>query len=78
MARSLTEPHGELRLKQVDQDGRSFEFDVNTFVCTKCGHETSYRVTHDRYAAPRASNIPPATVGYYLCTEVLGLASLAR
>ena len=55
--------HGELRLKQSDQGGPFFEFNVNTLVCIKCGHETSYRMSHDRYAAPRASNIPPTTVG---------------
>jgi C4-type Zn-finger protein len=55
--------HGELRLKQSDQDWPFFEFDVNTLVCTKCGHETTYRGSHDRYAATRASNIPPTTGG---------------
>jgi hypothetical protein len=54
---------GELRLKQLVADGPSFEFDVEVFVCEKCGHEQSHRVSHDRYAAYAASNMSPAKVG---------------
>jgi hypothetical protein len=55
--------HGELRLKQLAPDGPVFEFDVEVFVCAKCGHEQSHRVSHDPYVAQAASNMPPAKVG---------------
>ena len=44
--------HGELRLKQIEPDGPSFEFDVEIFVCVKCGYEHSHRGFHDPYAPP--------------------------
>ena len=44
--------HGVLRLKQLVPDGpSSLEIDVEIFVCAKCGHEQSHRVSHDPYAA---------------------------
>jgi hypothetical protein len=55
--------HGELRLKQLAPDGPVFEFDLEVFVCAKCGHEQSHRVSHDPYVAQAASNMPPAKVG---------------
>ena len=55
--------HGELRLKRLAPDGLSLEFDVEIFVCAKCGHEQSHRLSHDPYAAHTASNTPPAKVG---------------
>jgi hypothetical protein len=55
--------HGELRLKQLVPDGPVFEFDLEVFVCAKCGHEQSHRVSHDPYVVQAASNMPPAKVG---------------
>jgi hypothetical protein len=55
--------HGELRLKRIDPDGPFLELDTEIFVCAKCGHERSYRVSHDRYAAHTACNMPPTKVG---------------
>jgi hypothetical protein len=55
--------HGELLLKELAPDGPVFEFDVEVFVCAKCGHEQSHRVSHDPYAAHTASDMPPAKVG---------------
>lgn len=55
--------HGVLRLNRTDPDGPLFEFDTEILVCAKCGHEQSYRVSHDRYAAHTASNMQPAKVG---------------
>jgi hypothetical protein len=54
---------GELQLKRIDPDGPSLEWDCEIFVCIKCGHEHSYRVSHDRYAAHSRSDKPPAKVG---------------
>jgi len=42
--------HVELRLKQLLPDRPSFELDVAIFVCARCGHEQSHRVSHDPYA----------------------------
>jgi hypothetical protein len=53
----------KLRLKWLAPDGPSLEFDVEIFVCAKCGHEQSHRLSHDPYAARTASNTPPAKVG---------------
>ena len=52
----------ELRLKELVPGGPFFEFDIEVFVCAKCGHEQSHRVIHDRYAAHTASKVPPARV----------------
>jgi ribosomal protein L40E len=54
--------NGELRLKKIEQDTSLTEFDITTFVCTKCGHEESHRATRDRHSAPRASEKPPANM----------------
>jgi hypothetical protein len=62
--RNLVEPppslhcdlcHGELRLKQLLPYGPSFELDVAIFVCAKCSHEQSHRLSHDPYVAHAAS-----------------------
>jgi hypothetical protein len=55
--------HGELRLKQLVPDGPSFEFDVEIFVCAKCGHAQPERVIHDPYSAHTGSNLPPVKAG---------------
>jgi hypothetical protein len=55
--------HGELRLKQIDTDGSVFDFDIETFVCVKCGHEKAHKVIHDPYAAHTSSNKSHANVG---------------
>jgi hypothetical protein len=55
--------HGEIRLKQIDPDGSIFGFDTEIFVCVKCGHEKSYRVSHDPYVTYPERNKPPANVG---------------
>ena len=52
--------NSELRLKKIEQHTSLIEFDMTTFVCTKCGHEKSYRTRHDPRSAPRASGKPPA------------------
>src|ERR1022692_1885544 len=49
----------ELRLKRIDPGGPSLEWDFEIFVCIKCGHEHSFRVSHDRYAAHSRSDKPP-------------------
>jgi hypothetical protein len=54
---------GELQLKRIDPDGPFLEWDCEIFVCMKCGHGHSYRVSHDRYAAHSRSDKPPAKVG---------------
>jgi hypothetical protein len=46
--------NGELRLKKIEQHTSSLESDTTTFVCAKCGHEKSYRVSRDPHSAPRA------------------------
>jgi hypothetical protein len=51
--------HGELRLKQIDPDGPVIDFDIETFVCIKCGHKKTHRVMHDPYVAHTASSRPP-------------------
>jgi hypothetical protein len=33
--------HGELLLKELAPDGPVFEFDVEVFVCAKCGHPST-------------------------------------
>ena len=55
--------HGELLLKRIDPDGPFLEFDTEVFVCIKCSHEQSYRVSHNHYAAHHGSDEPPAKVG---------------
>jgi hypothetical protein len=56
--------HGELRLKQIEPVGPlSLELDIEIFVCAKCGHEQSHRVSHDPYAAHAASNVSHAKMG---------------
>ena len=69
--RNLVEPpprlhcdlcRGELRFKRTDPAGPSREWDCEIFVCIKCSHEYSYRVSHDRYAAHSRTEKPPAKV----------------
>jgi hypothetical protein len=48
--------NGELRLKAIEQDTSTFESDINTFVCAKCGQEKSFRVSHDPRSAPRVQD----------------------
>ncbi len=55
---------GELRLKEIEPVEPLFlELDIEIFVCTKCGHEQSHRVSHDHYAAHTASNVSHARMG---------------
>jgi hypothetical protein len=70
--RTLVEPpptlhcklcQGELRLKRIDPDGPSLEWDCEIFACIKCGHEHSFRVSHNHYAAHHGSDKLPAKVG---------------
>ena len=51
---------GELRLKRIDPCGSVSEFETEILICIKCGHEHSYRVSHDRYTAHSRSDEPPA------------------
>ena len=55
--------HGELRLKLIEPDGPALELDVETLVCAKCGHEQTYRVSHNHYSAHTASKKAPDKVG---------------
>ena len=55
--------HGELRLKQIGPDGPLAEFDIQTFVCVKCGNEKFHTVMHDPYVAHTASRMAAAKVG---------------
>ena len=70
--RNLTQPppsmrcqrcNGELRFKRIEPDDPVFDMEVEKFVCAKCGHEHSFQVIHDPYAAHTASNMPPGKVG---------------
>jgi hypothetical protein len=51
---------GVLRIKRVDPCGPLSEFESETLVCIECGHEHSFRVSHDRYTAHTRSDRPPA------------------
>ena len=42
---------GDLLLKQVDASVIDGKKDVELFVCTKCGHEQSFKVNHDQHSA---------------------------
>ena len=55
---------GVLRFKQTKPDDPGLDMEVQTFVCTKCGHEYPRTVSHDRYAAHTASNMPPIKAGH--------------
>ena len=70
--RNLTQPppsmrcqrcNGELRFKRIEPDDPVFDMEVEKFVCAKCGHEHSFQVIYDPYAAHTASNMPPGKVG---------------
>jgi hypothetical protein len=71
--RTLVEPppvsrcdrcRGELRLKRIEHDGPiELELESEIFVCIKCGHEQSYRVSRSRYASPSGGNSQPPKVG---------------
>jgi hypothetical protein len=54
---------GELRFKRMEPDDPVFDTEVETFVCSKCGHVHSLPVIHDPYAAHTASGMPPGKVG---------------
>jgi hypothetical protein len=54
---------GDLRLKLIEPANPVLDLDAETFVCAKCGHEQSYVVDHDHYAAHTAVNMRPAEVG---------------
>lgn len=55
--------NGELLLKLIRSENLILNLDVQIFDCGKCGHEQSYVVHHDRYAAHTANNMPRAKVG---------------
>ena len=55
--------HGELRLKLIESDGPALELDVEILVCAKCGHEQTYRISHNHYATHTASKKVPDKVG---------------
>jgi rRNA maturation endonuclease Nob1 len=42
---------GELRLRLVESANRALDLENEIFVCAICGHELSYIVDHDKYAA---------------------------
>ena len=42
---------GELRFKLIEPGDLVFDTAVEIFVCAKCGHEQSFSVIHDPYAA---------------------------
>jgi ribosomal protein L40E len=50
--------NGELRFKKIEQHTSLPEFDVSTFVCTKCGAEKSSRTRHDPHSAPCGGRKP--------------------
>ena len=45
---------GELRLKLIAPE--ELDLDTELFICSKCGHEQSYRVRHDRFSAPHRTS----------------------
>jgi hypothetical protein len=50
---------GELRLKLVERHDQEFDLDAEIFVCAKCGHEQSYVIGHNHYAAHIPSKKDP-------------------
>jgi uncharacterized protein with PIN domain len=54
---------GVLRFKLTKAGDPTVNMEVQTFVCTNCGHEYPRTVMHDRYAAHTASNTPTAEAG---------------
>ena len=38
---------GELRLKQIESANRTFDLDIEIFVCVKCSREQLCTVSHD-------------------------------
>ena len=54
---------GELQLKQIDPNGPATETDIEIFVCIKCAHQQSFRVSHDIYTPSLPDSEPPAKVG---------------
>ena len=55
--------NGELRFKRIEPDDPVVDTEVETFVCSKCGHVHSVPVIHDPYAAHAVRSMPPGTVG---------------
>ena len=54
---------GELQLKCIVPDDPTLDLDVEVFVCAKCGHEQTYSVNHNHYAAHTGRKVPPDKVG---------------
>ena len=52
----------EMRFKKIEQHTPMTEFDISTFVCTKCGAEGSSRARRDPHSAPWGSRKPPEPV----------------
>jgi hypothetical protein len=48
---------GELRLKHVESANPTLDLDNEIFVCVKCGHEQSCRVSHNHHGA-MTTNMP--------------------
>jgi hypothetical protein len=70
--RNLVEPppvsrcelcRGELRLKIVEPTDAHFDLDTETLVCGKCGHEQTYVVSHNHYAAHTARKVSSIETG---------------
>jgi hypothetical protein len=47
---------GDLRLSRIAPDFSGFGYENDILVCTKCGHEQSYRMMRDPYL-PRSSRV---------------------
>jgi ribosomal protein L40E len=55
--------NGDLRFKKIEQHTSLPEYDISTFVCTKCGHEKSYKARHNPQSTPCGNRKPPEPVG---------------
>jgi predicted metalloprotease len=49
--------NGELQLKTLELDPLVIDGDVQIFICSKCGHESTRKVIHDPYAAHTAASL---------------------
>jgi hypothetical protein len=53
---------GELQFKSMERGHLGVDFEVQIFVCAKCGHEHSRELEHDRYAAHTVNAMPTGAV----------------
>jgi hypothetical protein len=49
---------GDLLLKQVESANLALDLENEIFVCANCGHELSFVLKHDKYAAHTTVGMP--------------------